>query len=270
MEKKELTNKNVVITGGSSGFGLEMASLFSENGANIIIWDIDSDNGEKVIGAIKKNGKSGVFFNVDIREKSQIKNAIEVMKKEFKEIDILINNAGVHQWGTGDVVETTEEEYDTVMDTNVKGAFLCSKYLIPLMKNDSGCSIINISSAWGLRAANKTPIYCASKAALIQLSKNMALDFAVKKIRVNCICPGTCRTPMVEKMVNLNYSKFNFNTPEDMWENRLNNHPLGRLGTPKDVAELALFLASDKSSWVTGAAIVIDGGYTLGKILAEK
>ena len=149
------------------------------------------------------------------------------------------------------------------MDTNVKGIFLAAKYIIPLMKN--GGSIVNLASAWGIVVSNRVPIYCTSKAAVIHLSKAMALDHAPDKIRVNAIGPGTCRTPMVEGIVAKNYPKFGFDSPDEMWESRREAHPIGRVGTALDVANLIVFLASDEASWITGSSVIIDGGFSIGK-----
>ncbi len=262
----KLENRVTVITGGASGYGREMALLFAHEGARIVLWDINEKGGLETLNLLKEKKKEGHFQKVDVRVSGEIRPASLEVERRFGRLDLLVNNAGVHQYEAGNVVETTEEEYDRVMDTNVKGIFLCSKYLLPLMqKNGNGGAIINIASAWGMITSNRVPIYCTSKAAAVQLTKAMALDHAQDRIRVNCICPGTCQTPMVEKMIHLNHEKFGFDSPESMWDSRLKAHPIGRLGVPKDIAELALFLASDASSWMTGSAIVIDGGYTLGK-----
>jgi len=267
---KKMEDNIAIITGGASGFGRETALLFAKEGAKVVIWDINIKGGEETVNLIKKEGGKADFCKVDVRFSDEVKTAVTKVEKLYKKVDILVNNAGVHQFAAGTVVETKVEEYDKVMDTNVKGTFLSAKYLIPLMKASKNGSIINVASAWGQIASNKVPIYCASKAAVIHLTRAMALDHSVDNIRVNCICPGTCRTPLVEKMINLNYSKYGFDTPENMWENRLSAHPLGRLGTSIDVAKLTLFLASGDSSWMTGSIIVIDGGYSLGKAFVKR
>lgn len=262
----KLENRVTVITGGASGYGRQMALLFAHEGARIVLWDINEKGGLETLNLLKEKKKEDHFQKLDVRVSGEVRQASLEVERRFGRLDLLVNNAGVHQYEAGNVVETTEEEYDRVMDTNVKGIFLCSKYLIPLIqKSGNGGAIINIASAWGMITSNRVPIYCTSKAAAVQLTKAMALDHAQDRIRVNCICPGTCRTPMVEKMIHLNHEKFGFDSPESMWDSRLKAHPIGRLGVPKDIAELALFLASDASSWMTGSAIVIDGGYTLGK-----
>lgn len=262
---KRFEDKVVVITGGASGFGREMALKFAEEGAKVIIWDIDDEGGEETARMIKMRSGEAKFFHVDVRSSEQIKKAVEEIERIYGRVDILINNAGTHQFEVGAVDEVSEEEYDRVMNTNVKGVFLCSKYIIPLMRKNKKGVIINVASAWGVVASNKVPIYCASKAAVIQLTRAMALDYAKDGIRVIAISPGTCKTPLVERMIRSNYAKFGYSSPEEMWRAREVAHPLG-LGTPEHIAKLVLFLASDDASWITGSNIIIDGGYTLGVI----
>lgn len=267
---KKLLGKVAIITGGASGFGHEVASIFSEEGAKIIIWDIDEKKGNRLAKMIKARGGESIFSRVDVSSSDNIRKAVEEIENHYKKVDILINNAGIHQYAIGTVVDVSEEEYDKVMNTNTKSVFLCSKYVIPMMKKNGGGSIVNIASVWGHFASNNVPIYCISKAAVEHLTKVMALDHVSDKIRVNCISPGTCRTQLVEKMVDLNYLKLGYATPDEMWEARRKAHPIGRLGTPRDVANLTLFLASNDSSWITGSIITIDGGYSLGKIFSGK
>ena len=252
-----------VITGGASGFGSESAQIFAKQGAKVVLWDIVEAQGKALAKQIREEGGIAEFIKVDVRSAEQVKNASEMVAKKYRTVDILVNSAGVHQVKTGNVVEADEEEYDRVMDTNVKGIFLSCKYIIPLMKN--GGSIVNLASAWGTVVSNRVPFYCTSKAAVIHLSKAMALDFAADKIRVNSIGPGTCRTPMVEGIVAKNYAKFGFDSPDEMWESRREAHPIGRLGTAADVAHLIVFLASDEAAWMTGSSVIIDGGFTIGK-----
>lgn len=261
-------DKRVLITGGASGLGKELAFALSREGSQVVIWDIDPV-GAEVIEEIKVAGGKGFFDRVDVRFSQEVEQAAQKIGREWGCVDFLVNSAGVHQLGAGDVVETAEEEYDTVMDTNVKGIFLCSKYIIPYMRKLSSGVIVNIASAWGVVASNKVPIYCASKAAVMHLTKAMALDHASEGIRVHAVCPGTCKTPLVEKMVAKNYKKFGFESEDAMWAAREASHPLG-LGSPKNVSDLIVFLLSDEASWMTGEFIVIDGGYTLGKAFAGK
>lgn len=260
---RRFEGKVVVITGGASGFGREMALRFANEGAKVIIWDINEKGGEETARMIREKGGEAMFFRVDIRSSEDIRKAVKEVEKVYGRVDILVNNAGTHQFEAGTVDEVSENEYDRVMDTNVKGVFLCSKYVVPLMKRNGGGVIINVASAWGVVASNRVPIYCISKAAVIQLTKAMALDYASHNIRVVAISPGTCRTPLVEEMIRRNYAKFGYSSPEEMWEARRRVHPLG-LGTPEDIAKLVLFLASEDARWITGANIIIDGGYTLG------
>jgi NAD(P)-dependent dehydrogenase (short-subunit alcohol dehydrogenase family) len=265
-EKKKLAGKVAIITGGAAGFGRETALSFNNEGAKVVIWDINEKNGNEVTRMINEGGGESYFTKVDVSSGEDVKRAADEVEKKYQEVDVLVNNAGTHQYTIGTVVDIAEEDYDRVMDINTKGIFLCSKFVIPLIRKKGGGSIINIASAWGHFASNKVPIYCTSKAAAEHLTRVMALDHAEDQIRVNCISPGTCRTELVEKLINLNHLKFGFGTPEEMWDARLEAHPLGRLGTPPDIAKLALFLASDDSSWISGSVVTIDGAYTVGRI----
>ncbi|MFC1931276.1 SDR family NAD(P)-dependent oxidoreductase [Chloroflexota bacterium] len=267
---REMTDKIIIVTGGASGFGREAALLFTKAGGKVIIWDIDEKKGNEVVSLMKENGGEARFSRVDVSSGEDVKKGAAEVEKLYGKVDILVNNAGTHQYTIGTIVEISEEDYDRVMDTNTKSVFLCSKYVIPLMRKAGGGAIVNVASAWGHFASNKVPIYCTSKAAVEHITRVMALDFANDKIRVNCVCPGTCRTPLVEKLVNTNHLKFGFNKPEEMWESRVESHPLGRLGTPRDIANLMIFLASEDSSWMTGSVITIDGGYTAGRSFIGK
>lgn len=260
----EFNGKVVVITGGASGFGRESAQLFSRGGAKVALWDVSVEEGEAIAASIRAAGRAADFTKVDVRVADEVRRAAGAVKERHGKVDILVNSAGVHQYRTGTVVETDEDEYDRVMDVNVKGIFLASKYVIPLMRPGGG-AIVNLASAWGAVVSNRVPIYCTSKAAVIHLSKAMALDHAAEKIRVNAIGPGTCRTPMVERIVGQNFRQFGFASADEMWASREEAHPIGRLGTATDVANLILFLASDEASWITGSAVMIDGGFTIGK-----
>lgn len=260
--------KRVLITGGASGFGKQLALILGREGSKVIIWDIDP-SGEKVAQEIRAGGGDASFDKVDVRFSTEVQEAAEKVGREYSAVDFLVNSAGVHQIGTGNVVETTEEEYDRVMDTNVKGIFLCSKHIIPYMRKLPSSVIVNIASAWGTIASNKVPVYCTSKAAVMHLTRAMALDHASEGIRVNAVCPGTCRTPMVEKMVAENYEKLGFESEDAMWDSRQAAHPLG-VGTAENVSDLIVFLLSERASWITGESIIIDGGYTLGKTFVGK
>lgn len=263
---KRFENKIAVVTGGTSGLGRRIAEVLCEEGAKVAFWGRNDEKGAQIAGEIKANGGEAVYMRVDVRSSSEIKAAAEVVRDKYGHVDILMCSAGVNQYKAGTVVEADEEEFDKVIDTNVKGTFLCCKYIIPLMPE--GGSVTNFSSAWDTIVSPKVPIYCASKAAITHMTKQMALDFAPQRIRANTICPGTVVTEMVEGVISSNYAKLGFEKPEDMWEARRQAYPIGRLGTTDDVAHLALFLASDEASWITGAAILIDGGFTFSRTFA--
>ena len=264
---KRFESKIAVVTGGTSGLGRRIAEVLAEEGARVVFWGRNNEKGAQIAEGIKANGGDAVYMQVNIRSSSEVKAAAELVKSKYGHVDILMCSAGVNQYKAGTVVDTDEEEFDNVIDTNVKGTFLCCKYIIPLMPKEGG-SVTNFSSAWDTIVSPKVPIYCASKAAITHMTKQMALDFAPHNIRANTICPGTVVTEMVEGVINNNYAKLGFDKPEDMWEARRLAYPLGRLGTTDDVAHLALFLASDEASWITGAAILLDGGFTYSRTFA--
>lgn len=252
----KLRDKVALITGGNSGIGRAIANLFATEGARVVIAARNEARGSETVETIAKSGGQGIFVTCDVRKAEDCQKAVETTIEAFGQLSILVNNAGTIYRAT--VVDTTEEQWDDTMDTNVKGAYLMSKHAIPWMMKNGGGVIINIASYYGLVGGKEAAAYCASKGAMVLLTKAMALDHAAQNIRVNCICPGSVDTPMlkqemeelggVEKLRSLFEAK----------------HPLGRICSPEEVAKAALFLASDDSSFVTGSSLVIDGGITAG------
>lgn len=246
-----LKGKTAVITGGSSGIGAATALLLAQVGANIVILDVNHDEGEKTIEKITETGSDASYFNCDVTKELSCKAASEFVKKECNTIDILFNNAGVIF--RKNVVDLKETEWDAVIDVSLKGAFLVSKHFIPLMKKNGG-SIINTGSGWSLKAGGDAAAYCAAKAGVLNLTRAMAIDFGKYKIRVNCICPGDTDTDLLRSEAH------QLGENENKFIKDAAKRPLGRVGTPYDIAKSVLFLASPMSEWVSGTSLLVDGG----------
>lgn len=251
---ERLKNKVALITGGSSGIGRAIALLFAKEGAKVSILDIDKEKGVETENLIKKDGKEAIFIQADVSKENDVKNAIILTIKKFNKLDILCNNAGISY--SCPLTEMDEKDWDKVLNINLKGVFICSKYAIPEMIKTGNGSIINIASVAGLVGLANESAYCASKGGIISLTKAMALELAPYKIRVNCICPGSTLTPMFERIL---LSTGNY---EMALKKNIERIPLGRIGNPEDIAYAALYLASEESSYVTGAILVVDGGWT--------
>ena len=245
----KLSEKVVVVSGGSRGIGFAIAKLFSENGAKVVITSQDSQRLEKASSEIPNS--FGIV--ADIRKKDQVKDVIDKTIEKFGKLDILVNNAGIFP-KIKRLHEIDEEEWNEVLDVNLTGQFRFTKEAIPYLQKTSG-SIINISSDAGLKAYQgfNADAYSASKAALIVLTKCWALEYAKDKIRVNCICPGVVDTDMTQPFMK---------TEKDI-EFMNNEHPIGRIGQPIEVGHAALYFASDESSWTTGAVLTVDGGESI-------
>lgn len=245
----KLSEKVVVVTGGSRGIGSAIAKLFSENGAKVVITSQDSQRLKKASSEIPNS--YGIV--ADIRKKDQVKNVIDKTIEKFGKLDILVNNAGIFP-KIKRLHEIDEDEWNEVLDVNLTGQFRFTKEAIPYLQKTSG-SIINISSDAGLKAYQgfNADAYSASKAALILLTKCWALEYAKDKIRVNCICPGVVDTDMTKPFMK---------TEKDV-EFMNNEHPIGRIGQPIEVGNAALYFASDESSWTTGAVLTVDGGESI-------
>jgi NAD(P)-dependent dehydrogenase (short-subunit alcohol dehydrogenase family) len=249
-----LANRTALITGGTSGIGRATAVLFAQEGARVAVTGRDATRGLEVANRIENANGKVLFIRSDVRLAADCRHAVEETLATFGGLDILFNNAGVFFPRT--VPECPEEEWDLTLDVNLKGTYLMSKYALPAMIAAGRGVIINNSSGWGLVGGDAAAAYCASKGGVVLLTKAMAIDHGRQGIRVNCICPGDVETPML---------------PEDArrrglsWETYLAgaaNRPLGRIGQPEEIARAALFLASDESSFMTGAALVVDGGGT--------
>lgn len=249
----QLTGKIAVVTGGASGIGLATAKLLSEVGAKTIILDINEEKGKETEETLQAVGLTIEFIKCDVTNVQDCQSVAQLIGEKYGRVDVLFNNAGIIRRKT--VVELEEAEWDSVIDVSLKGVYLLSKYLIPLMRNDGGGSIINTGSGWGLKGGDKAASYCAAKAGVVNLTRAMAIDHGPENIRVNCICPGDTDTPLLRseaKQLNIEENSFLRSSAVD--------RPLARLGTPEDIAKGVLFLASDLSAWVTGTTLTVDGG----------
>jgi NAD(P)-dependent dehydrogenase (short-subunit alcohol dehydrogenase family) len=251
-----LAGKRALITGAASGIGRATALLFAREGAAISIVDLDEAGGQAVAQTIGDEGVPAVVVPCDVTQGTECEQAVQQTIGELGGLDILFNCAGIVRRAT--VLETTETEWDRVMKVNVKSLFLMSKYAIPIMAEAGGGVIINVASGWGLVGGPKAAAYCASKGAVVLLTKAMAIDHGGQNIRVNCICPGDIDTPLLRDEAR------QLGEPVDRFLVQAAERPLKRIGAPEDVAQAALYLASDVSSFVTGAALVVDGGGLAG------
>ena len=249
-----LRDKVALITGGTSGIGEATALLFAREGAKVVITGRNEKRGREVVNRVASEGGQAKFVQIDVRLSEDCKRAVEATIDTYTRLDILFNNAGV--FFAHNVLDCTEEEWDLQIDVNLKGTFLMSKYALPGMIAQGGGVIVNNSSGWGLVGGDKAVAYCASKGGVVLLTKAMAIDHGREGIRVNCICPGDVETPMLPEDARFRGLK---------WEEYIAgcaNRPMGRVGTADEIAKVALFLASDDSSFMTGAAIAVDGGGT--------
>ena len=249
-----LANQSALITGGTSGIGEATALLFSREGAQVAVTGRDEGRGQRVVETIEKGGGRAIFVRADVRKAADCQHAVAETVKAFGRVHILFNNAGIFY--PHDTLECSEEEWDEQIDVNLKGVFLMSKAALPGMVAQGRGVIINNSSGWGIVGGDKAVAYCASKGGVVLMTKAMAIDHGRQGIRVNCICPGDVETPMLPLDAKMRGLK---------WEDYLAgcaSRPLGRIGTVDEIAKAVLFLASDDSSFMTGAALVVDGGGT--------
>ena len=249
-----LRNKVALITGGTSGIGEATALLFASEGAKLAITGRNEERGNAVADLILKGGGQAIFIQTDVSKADDCRRAVDESVRAFGRLDILFNNAGIFFAHTA--LDCSEEEWDLQLDVNLKGTFLMSKFALPGMIAQGSGVIINNSSGWGLVGGDAAVAYCASKGGVVLLTKAMAIDHGRQGIRVNCICPGDVDTPMLPedaRLRGLNWEKYLAGCA---------NRPMGRIGTPDEIAKAALFLASDDSSFMTGAALVVDGGGT--------
>ncbi len=246
-----LEGKVAIITGGARGQGATEARMFAQEGARVVIGDIRDELGMQVEAEIRELGGEAVYLHLDVTSEDDWQRAIETAEQQFGKVDVLVNNAAIVL--RKDIEETTSDDWDNIMDINAKGVFLGTKAVIPAMRRAGGGSIINISSISGLVSIGP-PAYIATKGAVRLFTKSTAIQYASENIRANSIHPGSVDTDMRREGMG-------DQTAEEI-QARIDNIPLGRVGTTDDISYGALFLASDESSFMTGSELVIDGGYT--------
>ncbi|MGC2400816.1 MAG: SDR family NAD(P)-dependent oxidoreductase [Acidobacteriaceae bacterium] len=247
-----LAGKSAVVTGGASGIGAATASLFAAEGARVAVLDRDLPRAEQIAAEIRDTGGEALAFACDVAEEDEVRESVVNVAGRFGPIDVLFTSAGTAFRRT--VSDTEAGDWDRLMAINLRGPYLCSKFCLQHFRREGG-SIIHVSSVTGITGVRSRAAYSASKGALVALTRTMAMDLASRKIRVNCVCPGFVRTAMAQPLL----------SDPVRHERLVSMHPLGRLGEPEDVARAVLFLASDESSWITGASLVVDGGFSAGK-----
>jgi NAD(P)-dependent dehydrogenase (short-subunit alcohol dehydrogenase family) len=248
----DFQGKVAIVTGGTSGIGRAAAIAFARQGASVVVAGRRTAEGEETVRLLRAEGGEGLFVVTDVARASQVKNLIGRTLERFGRLDFAFNNAGIEQQPTP-FLDQNEEDYDRVMDINVKGVWLSMKYEIPAMLKSGGGSIVNTSSALGVIAFAGVEVYVASKHAVIGLTKSAALEYGKQGIRVNAVLPAVIETDM--------YERFTGEKPE-MQAAMAALHPIGRIGASEEVADAVIWLASDKSSFVTGHSLLVDGGFT--------
>jgi NAD(P)-dependent dehydrogenase (short-subunit alcohol dehydrogenase family) len=253
---RQFEGKVALITGGANGIGRATALRFAQAGASVVVCDVQEEEGQETVSLIEEAGGRGLFLRCDVTSAGDCEAAVDKTVETFGGIDVLFNNAGITR--RADVLGTTEEEWDAVMAVNVKSMFLMSKYAVPKMIERGGGAIVNTASGWGIAGGANAVSYCASKGAVVLLTKAMACDHGKDNIRVNCICPGDTDTPMLRNEAR------QLGLQEEALVDEGHNRPLGRVGQPEEIAEAVLYLASDASSFVSGTSLIVDGGGLAG------
>jgi len=255
-----LENKVALITGAGSGIGRETASLFAAEGAKIVVVDINDDGGQETVRLVQAGGGEAIYVRADVSKTADCDNMVRAAEESFGQLNILFNNAGISHARDDDAIHTEEEVWDLTMAINLKGVFLGCKYGIPALRRAGGGSIINTASFVAiLGAATPQLAYTASKGGVLAMTRELAIIHARENIRVNALCPGPLRTELLMKYLDTEAKR----------QRRLVHIPMGRFGEAKEIAKAALFLASDESSFTTGATFLVDGGITAAYVTPE-
>ncbi|MGH2443102.1 MAG: glucose 1-dehydrogenase [Chloroflexota bacterium] len=255
-----LQTKVAIITGAGSGIGREAALLFAREGARIVVADVNDSGGEETVRSIRDLGGHAEFRHTDVSRASDVQELVRCAEEKFGVLDIIFNNAGIFPDADGSVIDTDEAVWDWVMNVNLKGVFLGCKYAIPAMLRSGGGSIINVASFVALiGAATAQVAYTASKGGVLSMTREIAVEFARQGIRANALCPGPVDTPLLAELM----------ADPERRQRRLVHIPQGRLAKPSEIANAALFLAGDESSYVNGATFTVDGGITAAYVTAE-
>ncbi|PSR20885.1 MAG: short-chain dehydrogenase [Sulfobacillus acidophilus] len=255
-----IADKVCVITGGSSGIGEACAKIFAREGGKIAVVDVDEMNGERVVGDIRQDGAEAMFVKADVADERQSRQCLETVVQSFGRIDVLVNNAGVS--AVGDVAQCAPEDWDRVMRVNVRGVYLMSHFVVPIMRDQGQGTIIQMSSTIALVGLQSRAAYAASKGAVLALTRAMAADHSHENIRVAAVLPGTVYTPFVQGYLERSYADDMEQAISNLKKRQLNNE----LMTPDDVAYAALYLASDEARFALGTALIIDGGVSTAKV----
>ena len=249
-----LRDQVALITGAATGIGRACALTFAREGARLMIADVNAEAAQEVVDRINGDGGEAVFRETDVRQRAENDQMVADCAERFGRLDVLFCNAGVVVPKT--ITESTDEDIDRILDVNVKALAWAARAAVPVMLEQGRGNILFTASKTGLVAQTDSPLYCASKAAAILLAKALALDYATKGIRVNALCPGVIETPMLRHFADTRPD------PDAAWEEYSRSQPMGRLGTPEECADAALWLVSDEARFVTGVALPIDGGFT--------
>ena len=255
-----LNDKVALITGAASGIGRETALLFAQEGADVVVVDVDDKHGRETVEAVEGKGGKAHYVHADVSRAGDCREMIAAAEKQFGKLNVLFNNAGIMHSQDDDVISTEEKIWDLTMNINAKGVFFGCKYGIPALRRAGGGSIVNTASFVALLGAATPQIaYTASKGAVLALTRELAVVHAREKIRVNALCPGPLRTELLMKFLDT----------EQKRQRRLVHIPLGRFGEAREIAQAALFLASDESSFITGTEFLVDGGITAAYVTPE-
>jgi NAD(P)-dependent dehydrogenase (short-subunit alcohol dehydrogenase family) len=255
-----LEGKVALITGASSGIGRESALLFAREGAKVVVADVNDDAGAAVVAEIAAAGGAALYAHADVSKAADAEGMVRAAEEQFGKLDVLFNNAGIMHSDDDNAITTEESIWDLTMNINLKGVFLGCKYGIPALRRAGGGSIINVASFVALLgAATPQLAYTASKGGVLAMTRELAVIHARENIRVNAICPGPLRTELLMKFLNTEAKK----------QRRLVHIPMGRFGEANEIAKSALFLASDESSFTTGATFTVDGGITAAYVTPE-